>query len=159
AAQILAPGRLVNPLSNWWFTAASGVLIVALGWFVTDKIVEPRLSRVPVDADEAKDAPSMDGLSPQERRGLWTALAAMAAGGLLLLLAALPEGSALRAPDGDLTANSAPLMQAIVPLIFLFFLVPGVVYGYVAKTIRGHKDVIEGMSKSMSTMGYYLVLA
>lgn len=159
AAQILAPGRLVNPLSNWWFTAASGVLIVALGWFVTDKIVEPRLSRVPVDSDEAKDAPSMDGLSPQERRGLWTALAAMAAGGLLLLLAALPEGSALRAPDGDLTANSAPLMQAIVPLIFLFFLVPGVVYGYVAKTIRGHKDVIEGMSKSMSTMGYYLVLA
>src|SRR5690606_6209707 len=50
-------------------------------------------------------------------------------------------------------------MQAIVPLIFLFFLLPGVVYGYVAGTVRRHRDVIEGMSKSMSTMGYYLVLA
>src|SRR5690606_41302636 len=46
AAQILAPERLVNRLCNWWFTAASGVLIVSLGWFVTDRIVEPRLQRI-----------------------------------------------------------------------------------------------------------------
>lgn len=160
AAQIIAPGRLVNPLSNWWFTAASGVLVTLLGWFVTDKVVEPRLSRIPVEEDpDASEAPAMDGLKADEKRGLWAAVLTMAAGGLLLFLAALPADSALRAPNGELTANAAPMMQSIVPLIFLFFLVPGVIYGYAAKTIRGHRDVIEGMSKTMSTMGYYLVLA
>jgi aminobenzoyl-glutamate transport protein len=59
----------------------------------------------------------------------------------------------------QLTANSAPLMLSIVPLIFLLFIIPGIVYGYVAGTVKSHKDVIAGMSKSMSTMGYYIVLA
>jgi aminobenzoyl-glutamate transport protein len=50
-------------------------------------------------------------------------------------------------------------MQAIVPFIFLFFLIPGVVYGYAAGTVKTHRDVVQGMSKSMATMGYYIVLA
>jgi aminobenzoyl-glutamate transport protein len=49
-------------------------------------------------------------------------------------------------------------MQAIVPLIFLFFLIPGVVHGYVSGSVKSHRDIVKGMSKSMSTMGYYLVL-
>jgi p-aminobenzoyl-glutamate transporter AbgT len=31
AAQIIDPARLVNPLSNWYFTAASTFLVVGLG--------------------------------------------------------------------------------------------------------------------------------
>jgi aminobenzoyl-glutamate transport protein len=50
-------------------------------------------------------------------------------------------------------------MQMIIPLIFLFFLIPGIVYGVYAGTVHSHRDVVKGMSKSMSTMGYYLVLA
>jgi aminobenzoyl-glutamate transport protein len=50
-------------------------------------------------------------------------------------------------------------MQAIVPLIFLLFLLPGIAYGYGAGTVRSHRDIIKGMSKAMSTMGYYIVLA
>jgi aminobenzoyl-glutamate transport protein len=50
-------------------------------------------------------------------------------------------------------------MGSIVPLIFLFFLVPGVVYGYISGSFKSHKDVIKGMSRAMETMGYYLVLA
>jgi aminobenzoyl-glutamate transport protein len=59
----------------------------------------------------------------------------------------------------QLTANTAPLMLSIVPLIFLLFIIPGIVYGYVAGTVKNHRDIIAGMSKSMSTMGYYIVLA
>jgi len=43
AAQILDPSREVNPLCNWMFTGFSSVLIVGLGWFITDKVIEPRL--------------------------------------------------------------------------------------------------------------------
>jgi len=50
-------------------------------------------------------------------------------------------------------------MQSIVPLIFLFFLIPGMVHGYVSGSIKNHRDIINGMSKTMSTMGYYLVMA
>lgn len=50
-------------------------------------------------------------------------------------------------------------MKSIVPLIFLLFLLPGIVYGYVAKTVAGHRDVVAGMSKAMEGMSYYLVMA
>ena len=46
-----------------------------------------------------------------------------------------------------------------MPLIFLLFLVPGIVYGYVAGTVKTHRDIIKGMSRSMGTMSYYIVLA
>jgi aminobenzoyl-glutamate transport protein len=49
-------------------------------------------------------------------------------------------------------------MQSIVPLIFLLFLLPGVVYGIFSGSVRTSKDVINGMSKAMSGMGYYLVI-
>jgi aminobenzoyl-glutamate transport protein len=158
AAQIIAPERLVNPLSNWFFTGASSVLIVAVGWYLTDRVIEPRLAGVAIDGD-VNEIPRIEELGPRERRGLAASLVALALGIGLLVLASLPQGSALRSPEGALTASTAPLMQAIVPLIFLLFLVPGVVYGYVAGTVESHRDVIRGMSKSMSTMGYYIVLA
>ena len=49
-------------------------------------------------------------------------------------------------------------MGSIVSLIFVLFLIPGVVYGYQAGTVKSAKDVITGMSKSMETMAYYLVI-
>ena len=82
----------------------------------------------------------------------------MALGLAALLLAALPADSPLRAPNGQLSSFAAPLMQSMIPLIFLLFLVPGTVYGYVAGTVKSHRDIIAGMSKSMSAMGYYLTM-
>jgi aminobenzoyl-glutamate transport protein len=157
-AQILDPGRLVNPLCNYYFTTASVLFIVGAGWFITDKVIEPRLKGVAIDGDVA-EIPVIEKLGPPERRGLGFALFAMVLALVLLVVLSLPEGSALRSPDGQLTASTAPLMQAIVPLIFLFFLIPGIVYGYAAGTVRTHRDIIKGMSKAMSTMGYYIVLA
>ena len=52
----------------------------------------------------------------------------------------------------------AALMRMIVPLIFLIFVVPGLVHGFVSGKFKSHRDVIKGMSKTMETMGYYLVL-
>ena len=53
AAQILDPAREVNPLCNWLFTSISSILVIGIGWFITDKIVEPRLRGSPIDGDEA----------------------------------------------------------------------------------------------------------
>jgi aminobenzoyl-glutamate transport protein len=59
AAQIINPERLVNPLCNWFFTGASTLVIVGLGWFLTDRVIEPRLCGTEVDGDPA-DLPRME---------------------------------------------------------------------------------------------------
>ena len=153
--------RTVNPLCNIFFTAASSILIILVGWFLTDRIVEPRLSKVAIDGDP-NEMPKIQELSSRDKVAMWLGLGSILAGVVALTLWALPADSSLRAADVDRTLTSlrppAPLMQSIVPLIFLFFAVPGIVYGYVSGNFKNHRDVVKGMSTAMETMGYYLVL-
>ena len=157
AAQIIDPERLVNPLSNLAFTAASSLLVIAVGWYLTDRVIEPRLQATAIDGDP--DAmPKMEELTPDDRRGFRAGVAALALGLGLLTLAMLPGGSPLRAEDGSLTSVGAPLMGMLVPLIFVLFLIPGVVHGYVSGSVKTHRDVVAGMTAAMGTMAYYLVM-
>lgn len=159
AARIIDPNIELNPLNNWFFTGISSLLIVGLGWYLTDKVVEPRLKRTaPVD-DEIEDEPTMDALKPEERKAFWAATIAMILGLIGLFLWVWPENSAMRSPDGQVASFSAPLMRSIVPLIFLIFLLPGVIYGFMIKTYKDSKDLIASMSKAMSGMSYYIVMA
>lgn len=158
AAQIIAPDRMVNPLCNWYFMSASCLIILVMGWVLTDWFVEPRLRHLVVDGTH-EEKESLGDLSPLEKRGLWLGLGTMLLGIGLLALAAAPETSPLRTKSGSLTAHGSPLMDSIVPLIFVLFLLPGVVFGYAAGTVKTHRDVIKGMSKSMGSMSYYIVMA
>ncbi len=156
-ARFLDPEIVLNPLNNYFFTTASSVLIVALGWYLTDKVVEPRLKNVELDGD-LTDLPQMHALEPTEKRGLNAALIALGVGVVLMVVTSLPADSAWRDSSGSLATGTAPIMRSIVALIFLMFLVPGIVYGIVAKTISSSKDVIDGMTKAMHQMSYYLVI-
>ena len=156
-AQILDPSVLVNPLNNYFFTTASSVVIVGLGWYITDRIVEPRIRATAIDGD-AEDLPEMHDLTDAERAGLRWALLSMVVGIVLLVATALPGDSAWRSASGNLTAFDAPLMRSIVSLIFLLFLVPGIVYGIRAGTMTSSKDMIAGMTHAMHQMAYYLVI-
>jgi aminobenzoyl-glutamate transport protein len=159
AAQILDTNVQVNPLCNYYFTAASSLLIVVLGWLITDRIIEPKLKRAtPVDAD-AEEAPDMAMLASRERIGFWCGSAVMILGLLVLVIVLWPDTSPLRDADGKLTSFDAPIMKSIVPLIFLLFLLPGVVYGFIAGTFKTAKDVVDAMTKSMEGMAYYIVMA
>ena len=163
AAQIVDPSIQLNPLNNWFFTSISSLLIIFVGWYITDKIVEPRLANIEVDADE-EDLPKMETVTPKENRAFWAAVIAMGLAVLAFVLWAIPGDSSLRGPDlvtGELTlvSFSAPLMQSIVPLIFILFLIPGVVYGYMSGVFSNSKDMINTMTKSMESMAYYIVMA
>ncbi|MDH5835391.1 AbgT family transporter [Luteimonas kalidii] len=164
AARLIDPAVVVNPLNNYVFTTASTALIVLVGWFLTDRVIEPRLRNTEVDGDAA-DMPTMEALTARERRGLLLAVGSMLALAVVLVLTSVPAGSAWRAPAdapsgaGELLVATAPLMQSIVPLIFILFVVPGIVYGYVAGSVKTHRDVIQGMARAMSGMGYYIVMA
>lgn len=157
---VLDSEHAVNPLCNLWFTSASSILIILVGWFLTDKVIEPKLNAsTPVDGDP-EDMPEMVPLEKREIIGAWAGIAAILLGVIGLVLWMLPADSALRSVEGELTTYrpKAPMMDAIVPLIFLFFLLPGLVHGYIAGTFKNHRDVVKGMSKTMGTMAYYLVM-
>lgn len=156
-AQILNPNIVLNPLNNYYFTSLSSIVIILLGWFITDRIVEPRLQDTALDANPATSDVS-ENLNAQEQKALRYALISMGLAAAALVATAIPETSSWRGAGGTLTEFGAPLMGSIVPLIFVLFLLPAVVYGVVAGTVKSSKDVIEGMTKSMQDMGYYLVI-
>lgn len=158
AAQLVDPTIQLNPLNNYFFTSASSILIILVGWYITDRIVEPRLKNSPVELEEG-DEVSMDPLNKLEKKSFYIATVVMLLGLLGLYFWAAPADSALRDSDGEIASFSAPLMQAIVPLIFIVFLIPGVVYGLISKTFKSSKDIIVSMSKSMEGMSYYIVMA
>ncbi len=158
AAQIIDSQAVVNPLCNWGFLSVSCIVIVGVGWFVSDRVIEPRLQQLPVDGNSF-DAAQMGELSAAEIKGLKAGFAVLGTLLMALALAAWPSGSPFRTADGDLVGREAPLMKAIVPLIFLLFLLPGTAYGYVAGTIKNHRDIVQGMTKSMGSITYYLVMA
>lgn len=158
AAQIIDPAIQLNPLNNWFFTSASTLLIVLLGWYITEKIVDPRLRSVSVEVG-SEEQPKMDALDAKEKKAFWVSCIVMFLMLIGLYFWAAPADSALRAESGEIAVFTAPLMRSIVPLIFIIFLVPGVVYGMMSGTFKKSKDIIDSMTKSMSGMSYYIVMA
>ncbi|MDX1525406.1 MAG: AbgT family transporter [Pseudidiomarina maritima] len=159
AAQIYDPSIQLNPLNNYFFTAASSLVVVAVGWFLTDKVIEPRLKKTATIDGDQEDMPVLDDVTPRDRKAFYAATLTMVLGLVALFFAATAENTPLADPTGELASFAAPLMQMIVPLIFLLFIVPGIVHGYISGNFKNSQDVIKAMSKSMEDMAYYMVMA
>ncbi len=159
AARLIDPQYTVHPAVNWYFMIASTFLIAALGTLVTVKIVEPKLGVYdPSHADpKAAPAASMDPVTALERRALLLALLATLVVAGVVALAIVPEGGMLRNPETGGVLDSS-LLRGMVTFIFVFFLVPGVTYGWVTGSIKNDRDVIDGMATAMSSLGLYIVL-
>jgi aminobenzoyl-glutamate transport protein len=160
AARIADPQIVLNPLNNWFFTSASCLVIMLLGWFVTDRIVEPRLAGTKVQiADEDTSNAKMGDVTPMERKAFFISTGAAILLLIGLFLWSFPETSVMRNEQGQLTGAGAPLMKSIVSIIFIIFIIPGVLYGFLSGVYKDSGDVIKSMTKSMNSMSYYLVLA
>lgn len=161
AAQTIDPAYTVNVLCNYFYALGGTFFVIAACWYVTDKIIEPRLwATMPLDKGLDKDpdlqlTPISDRENRAYRKACWVLF------GLAAILFALcfPENSIMRAPDGSLTSPKAPVMQAIVPLLFMFFSIPGMVYGYAAGTFKSSTDVIRSMEKIMKMLLGFIVFA
>jgi aminobenzoyl-glutamate transport protein len=158
SAQLLDPAIEVNPLCNYYFTAFSSFFIVGAGWFITDRIIEPRLADTEVVIEEGTEI-EMHPLNRREQISFVVASAALLGGLVLLAVSLVPETSPLRGPGGELSSFSAPIMRSIVPLIFLLAAIPGVIYGFASRSFKNSKDIVNGMSKAMGGMSHYIVMA
>lgn len=153
AAHIIDPSMQVNPMVNYFFMVVSAFMVVIVGTWITEKIVEPRLGKY-----TGKLSPlAIEELSKTERKGLRMAgIGALAVIGLLAW-SIIPENGLLRDPETGGILHS-PFFKGIVVAIFLIFFVPGLVYGIITKTIRNDKDVVKHMTSAMKGMGGYIVL-
>jgi aminobenzoyl-glutamate transport protein len=154
SARLVDPGYVVSPTANWWLMIVSAFLLTGVGWAVTAWWVEPRLARAEPHEAAAVE-PTSRTLTPEERSGLvlaaWIAAACLA----LFVAAAVIPGAPLTGNDGHMPR----WVQAIVPGIFLGFLIPGIAYGFRTGSLESDKDVARVLSEAMAGMGSYLVLA
>jgi aminobenzoyl-glutamate transport protein len=153
AAQMIMPEMVVNPAVNYYFMFVSSFLIVLIGTWVTERIVEPRLGRYEGSAEKLP----IVQLTINEKKGLrWAGIA------LLLTVVALaftiiPQNGIFRDPATGSILHS-PFFNGIIIGILLMFFIPGLVYGIIVGTIKSDKQVAKYIGQSMSGMGGYIVL-
>lgn len=153
AAQIIDPSMNINPMVNYFFMVASAIMIIIVGTWVTEKIVEPRLgeykgSQKPLDIEQ---------ITPLEKKGLrWAGIGTLIFIGIMAMTI-IPENGLLRDPITGSVLRSPFFLGIVVALTLLFF-VPGIIYGIVVKTITSDKDVVTHMTNSMKGMAGYIVL-
>ena len=150
-----------NIVGNWYFIAAMTFVFLPVIWFVTDRMIEPRLGKWNADradnaaADEDTDRP----LTAPEKKGLKMAgLAVLFVVGLWLVFT-LGPGTPLIDEGATPEAQLNPFYKSLVAGFFILFLFAGWAYGKAAGTIRDHRDLVKMMSGAMEDLAYYLVLA
>ncbi len=158
-----------NIVGNWYFIAAMTFVFLPVIWFVTDKMIEPRLGKwnptMMGDAtSDAQDDLSEVGdgdraLTDAEKKGLrWAGLAVLGVVAMWLFFTFGP-GTPLIDETASTEAQLNPFYQSLVGAFFLLFLLAGWAYGAASGVIKNHKDLVKMMTGSMEDMAYYLVLA
>lgn len=153
AAKLVDDSVPVNAVMNYYFLCVSTVVLLIAAWFVTVKITIPRFGAYKSDVHTAAE-----DVTPTERKAMIYANIALLITMVVVTFLAVPENGLLRnAKTGSLIQDS-PLMNGIVPIITVLFFVPGLVYGFVAGTMRSTKKFAEMLGDAMSTMGPFIVI-
>ncbi|MEJ6013899.1 AbgT family transporter [Corynebacterium sp. H127] len=161
-----------NPMSNFYFNFVSALILGLVSGYITDKVLEPRMVKLGVPAEETVDPEEAktrgdrdengEELSPQlsatENKALWWSLIAGFALTVLVLASVLVPSSPWRNESGQFLPKS-PLMDSIVFLVFAYFMILGLVYGWIVGNIRSTSDMVEMMGYAMKDMTSFLVLA
>jgi aminobenzoyl-glutamate transport protein len=158
AARIIEPGWTMNPLGNWWFILAIVALFTPIIWFITDKIIEPRLGVWGSEPDdELKAELAKSAITPAERRGLrFAGVAALAVVLGFTLLATWPGYTPLIDETKTGTAQLQPFYAGLVAGFFLLFLATGIAFGAGTGTVKSYRDVLPMMQEGIRTMAPYI---
>ena len=142
--------------ANWYFLIVSTFVLTAVGAYVTEKIVEPRLGEYTGDYQ-----PDDEPVTDDEKRGMRNALIALVLFLAVMAFLMIPENAPLRALNedtGQMTLDNF-LANGLLFMIFLLFAIPGYFYGKTTGKIKNSHDLVTGMTEAMRSMGGYLVLA
>ena len=129
AAHIIDPTATVSAASNWYFMIASTIILTFVGTFINDKVITPRLGQYKGgEQEQEREA------TGQEKRGLRNAGIFTLIFLVLLLVSVVPSNGILRGEDGSLL--NSPFLAGIVPLLVIYFILVGIVYGKTVGTLK-----------------------
>ncbi|MCD8370485.1 MAG: AbgT family transporter [Clostridiales bacterium] len=153
AAQLIDPAMQVNATCNWYFMIASVFLLTIVGVFVNRQFIVPRLGEYHPQNGEASAEQDVTGAQSKALRnaGIFTVLYI-----LLFAVMVIPANGILRGEDGSIL--NGPFIAGLVPVLILFFILVGVVYGITAGTIKNSSDVPNLMAQALDGMTSYIVL-
>lgn len=177
-ASSIDAGWTANIAGNTYFIMALLFLYLPIIWWVTDKVIEPRLGKwVPDERQATEYGDENKPLTDGQRRGLRNAGLALLA--VIAVWAAMAIGVGdwvpLRVTGEDAVALAAskgitvdalewydvlgPFFKSLVAAFMILFLAAGWFYGKAAGSIKDHRDLVAMMSEAMKDLAYYLVLA
>ncbi len=161
AAQIIDPAWTMNPLGNWWFILAIVILFTPIIWFVTDRIIEPRLGKWGGSEDDAIKAElAKSAVTTEEKRGLaWAGVVALVIVGLFAALSFWPGYTPFIDETREGPSALEPFYRALITGFFMLFLFCGIAFGVAVGTVKNAKDVIDKMIDGIRTMAPYIVFA
>ena len=137
----------VDVTCNWFFMIASTFLCSIVIGFVCTKVVEPRFGKYEGNTDE-----KIEKLTSEESKGL-RAAAITAIVYIILLVIGFFTGP-LAAENGAFVGS--PLLKGLIPILFVFFSVCAIAYGFASGKFKKSGDISKAMNKQMAAMGSYV---
>lgn len=167
-AAAVVPGGESAPthiLINYFYTAAASCILALIGGFLISRVLEPRLPQPDPEADPESDAsegaataqPAVTvTVTARQRTGLLRSGIAVLLYAAVVVTCWLLPGSPLRGEGGALVPS--PVLDGIVPLLFVAFVLAGIVYGRTVGTLKRADDAPRMMAESITGMSGYIVL-
>lgn len=151
AAQLIDPEISLTPAINWYFMIASTFLLTFVGVFVNDRIITPRLGEYR-GSEKASERVATD----VEKKGLRNTGIFTLIYIALFLVCLIPHNGILRGENGSILES--PFINGLVPILIVYFILAGVVYGKTVGTIKSSGDVPKMMADSLQSLTGYVVL-
>jgi aminobenzoyl-glutamate transport protein len=160
AARLIDPSYSVNIAGNWFFILGVVAVFTPIVWFLTDKVIEPRLGKwTPAKGVASPGEEEKAPLTPEQKKGLrWAGLAVLGMIALWALLVLIP-GSPFVDPDAGEGQTFNPLYRSLIAFFAITFFVAGGAYGAGAGTVKSHRDMVRMMGEGLSQLAPYIVLA
>lgn len=160
AAEAIVPTWDANIAGNWFFIGAMTFIFLPVIWFVTDKIIEPRMGGYTPQGPAGEMIKDGDKpLTPEQKKGLGRAAIAGLLVCALWVFFTIGPGTPLIDETARPEARLSPFYKSLVAGFFVLFLAAGWAYGKAAGTVTNHRDIVRMMSEAMGDLAYYMVLA
>lgn len=157
---VTASGAPITPATmHYIFIVVSTLMLTLVGGFITIKFIKPRLEKdtyvIPEDMNLSEFT-----VKPEENKAMkWAGLGLLVGMAIVAAFGFGPLASyeALNEATGQMETVT-PFMDNIILMITLLFFMPGLFYGFKVGKFKKAQDVVKAMSKSISSMGYVIVL-
>mgnify|MGYP003317259664 CR=1 FL=1 len=145
---------LCAPTMDYYYMSTLFVLFTLLGGFVTNRIVEPRLGRLPWTRPDDFSVGAFE-LTDDERGGLRWGVAGLA---VALVVSALFACFPLAPYVDEVGRRHTPFMDNVIVFVSFSFFLSGIAYGWRVGKYRTARDVIAAASRQLGGCGYLAVL-